>query len=143
LKLTPHNFKDAEYKRRSYLVDADRGTTIADLTTPEYWVHVAAKLKPRDRVEVHAHDGSWMAELLVVAASRLLATLVLLSEYDLTASATTPALSGDDVEVKYRGPIGKWSAVRLSDKSILVEGLGTRDEVNAFLKNPTQQSLAA
>lgn len=143
MKLTPHNFQDAEYKRRCYLVTAERGTAVADLISAEYWVHVASRLKPRDRIEVHAYDGSWMAELLVVAASRLIATMVLLSEYDLTASATTPAVSDDGVETKWRGPSAKWSAIRLSDKAVLVEGLDTKDAVAAWLKNPTQQTQPA
>jgi hypothetical protein len=143
LKLTPHNFREAEYKRSSYLVTAERGTEIADLTGRDYWSHVAARLRPRDRVEVHAHDGSWMAELMVVQASRVGATLVVLHKHDLAAADTGVSLADDNVEIKYRGPSAKWSAIRKSDKAVIVENLDTKDEVAAWLKKPQQQAQAA
>lgn len=142
MKLTPHNFREADYKRTSYLVTAERGTKISDLTGRDYWSHVAARLRPRDRVEVHAADGSWLAELMVVQASRVGATLVLLNEYDLTATSAASVVNEDEVSIKHRGG-AKWSAIRNSDKAILIDGLDTREEVVAWLKKPTQQAQAA
>jgi hypothetical protein len=143
LKLTPHNFREAEYRRSSYLVTADRGTEIADLTGRDYWSHVAARLRPRDRVEVHADDGSWMVEMMVVQASRVGATLVILHKHDLTVDLAVDASTDDNVEIKYRGPSAKWSAIRKSDKAVIVEQLESKAEVAAWLKKPQQQAQAA
>lgn len=142
MKLTPHNFREAEYKRNSWMVTADRGTTTADLIDREYWSHVAARLRPRDRVEVHAHDGSWMVEMMVVQASRVGATLVILHKHDLAAATSETTGNTDGVEIKHRG-FAKWSAIRKSDKAVLVEGLDTKEEVAAWLKKPQQQAQAA
>lgn len=142
MKLTPHNFREADYRRTEYLVTADPGTKIADLTTRDYWAHVAAKMRARDRVEVHAHDGSWMAEMLVVQASRVGATLAILHKHDLTKAAATPAASADEVNITFRG-FAKWSAVRKADKKVLVDGLDSEQEVRDWLKKPAQQAQAA
>lgn len=142
MKLTPHNFREAEYRRTEYLVTAERGTEIADLTGRDYWSHVAARLRPRDRIEVHAHDGSWMVELMVVQASRVGATVAILHKHDLTQASMTPAASDDEVNVVFRG-FAKWSAVRKADKKVLVDGLDTEQEVRDWLKKPQQQAQAA
>lgn len=142
MKLTPHNFREAEYKRTSYLVTADRGTEIADLTGRDYWSHVAARLRPRDRIEVHAHDGSWMVELMVVQASRVGATVAILHKHDLTQASMTPAASDDEIDYRFRG-FAKWSAVRKSDKKVLADGFDTEFEVREHMKKPQQQAQAA
>ena len=46
------------------------------------WSHIASRLRPTDRVEVHAEDGSWFAELYVRDAGHLHATLVPLRVFE-------------------------------------------------------------
>ncbi|MPZ31198.1 MAG: hypothetical protein GEV13_09415 [Rhodospirillales bacterium] len=61
----PHRLRDAFDCRSTFQVVLDPETTFDDILKLDFWVHVARRLKVRDRIEVHAHDGSWYAELVV------------------------------------------------------------------------------
>jgi hypothetical protein len=141
VNLRPHLLRDADYRRSLYQVVLEPGPTYDDLLKPAFWAHVSGKLKVRDRIEVHAHDGSWYAELIVCSSSRTATTVAPLRKVDLTAVADAAA-NTDGVEIKHRG-FAKWSAIRKSDKAVLVEGLDTKEEVAAWLKKPQQQAQAA
>lgn len=142
MKLIPHNFREAEYRRTEYLVTADQGTTIEDLLTPEYWSHVAGRLRVHDRVDVHAADGSWFVEMLVRSANRSGANLVVLHRHSFVAGAGVSTAEGN-IDVRFRGATAKWSAIRKSDKKILIEGCDTEEEVRNWLKKPSQAQAAA
>lgn len=82
--LTPNKLAQAEFQRVIYSVTPELGTTILDVLDPKYWVHVAAQLRPRCRIEVLAEDNSWFAELLVASADKTWASVALLRYVDLS-----------------------------------------------------------
>lgn len=141
MNLRPHLLREAEYRRQVYQVVLEPGTTLDHALQPEFWAHVSRKLKVRDRIEVHAQDGSWMAELLVRRAGPVSASVGLISK--VTFDAAAPLAGAEGVEIKWRGPSVKWSAIRTADKAVLVENLDTREEVEAWLKKPQGGALAA
>jgi hypothetical protein len=57
----------ASYAIGQHFLMVAPGTTPSHVAAPDFWVHQAAKLKPFDRIEVVAADGSFDAELRVVA----------------------------------------------------------------------------
>lgn len=84
MALSPNKLEQAEFHRIVFSVTPELGTTINQVLDPKYWVHVAAKLKPRCRIEVLAEDNSYFAELLVVASDKTWASVALLRYVDLS-----------------------------------------------------------
>lgn len=140
MNLRPHLLRDAEYRRRAYEVILEAGTSYEDVQKPDFWAHVARKLKIRDRIEVHAHDGSWFADLMVRSTSQVTVVVAPLQYIEFKDSAAGKADGDGLVEIKFRGA-AKWSAIRKADKAILVEGLDSREAVEVWLKGP--QKIAA
>lgn len=138
MKLTPHLLKEAEYRRTVFEIVLDPGTEFDDVLKPAFWAHVARRLKPRNRIEVHAADGSWYAELMVRSASHVSAFVSPVHHVtfdDMKAEADDLG----DYLIKFRGA-AKWSAIRNADKAVVVEGLASRAEVMAWLKKPQAQA---
>ena len=129
-------FKGAEYVRSIHHASPFDNTNPEDLLVPDYWAHVADRMKQYDRVEALANDGTWWAEYMVVACGRAYAQLVLLHKFNLD-----PVIPGRDnsalraYEVKHRGPHSQWSVIRLNDKEVVHEGSQTESAANTWLTN--------
>ena len=129
-------FKGAEYVRSIHHAAPFDNTSPEDLLVPDYWAHVADRMKQYDRVEALANDGTWWAEYMVVACGRAYAQLVMLQKHNLD-----PVVPGRDnhtmraYEVKHRGPHSQWSVIRLLDKEVVHEGSQTESAANTWLTN--------
>ncbi len=134
-QLNPTRFTYAEHDYNKWSVNAEQGTTREDLKSPDYWSHVASKLRAGAEIRVLAEDGSFVAYFLVIAADRTWARVHELSYVDLrkeAAPVNLEALVGD-YEVKLRGP-KRWSVLRKSDRAVLQEGLYTEGDAHEWLK---------
>lgn len=121
--LEPARFKSAEFERNIWIANADEGTNPADLLNPDYWAHNAQQMRSWDRVEVRANDGTWFAELLVVDATRLQATVKMLAIHDLSGAAPASlTMSDSPYKVEWKGPQLKWVVVRKSDGEKVSDG---------------------
>ncbi len=80
----------AEYSRSVYFVTIPRKFTFEDVLDPSFWRH-ATILRPNDRLELVAEDGSWDADVRVTAASPGFAILRVLREW----RAPVDALQGE------------------------------------------------
>ena len=80
----------AEYSRSQYFITIPSKFTIDDVFDPSFWRH-ANMLRPNDRLELVAEDGSWDLDARVVNASAGFAVLRLLRVW----KAPTEALQGD------------------------------------------------
>lgn len=127
-------FKSAEYERVAYVVTAHENTVPSDLLKPEYWAHVAAKLRSYDRIEARANDETWYAEYLVVKAGSNWANVIMLDAWPLTSQDVieSVASASSALEAQWRGPHSKWSVIRKSDKAVLKEGM-SKDEANRWI----------
>ncbi len=110
------------------------GVPFEDLLRPEYWSHVAAKLRPGYRVEVMAADGSYWGMLLCRAASRTEAIMAPLQFKEIAG-----AVEIENAEVpymaKWRGPTAKWSVVRKADKTVVKDSFQVREHAENWIKN--------
>jgi len=70
MPLGVNSLKLAETVRSVYQITATAETKPEDLVKPEYWTHVARKLRMGDRIEVMAADATWYAELRVMEVGR-------------------------------------------------------------------------
>ena len=136
VKLSPNGITPAEGIREIWSSTAAYGVTREDIENPGYWAHVAARLRNKARIEVHAEDGSFYAEYLVINADKTWAKVLCLRFIDLketaklTAEQATSIFSGYDV--KFRGP-RKWSVVRKSDNAVLQEGMHSEEDSRKWL----------
>jgi hypothetical protein len=116
----------AEQRRQIHSVVPEFGTTIAEMLNPGYWAHVARDLRPGDRIEVDAEDGSYFAELMVRDAGAQYAKVALLREVKLDAIEPSATVSLPGHNVEWSGPHTKWRVLRTADRKVLKDGFTTK-----------------
>ena len=151
-RLLPTRIKQAEYARNEFQITPEIGTSIEDVLAPEYWAHAAFQIKAHDRIEVRTEDAAWYAELYVLKAERLpgsvfTASVRLIRFVDLTddaelkrimapavelAAAPVPEATGE-YEIQWKGPAKKFCIIRRSDKTVMRDGIASREEAQAAI----------
>ncbi|BES72164.1 hypothetical protein RE428_31820 [Marinobacter nanhaiticus D15-8W] len=139
MKLSNPRFKEASFVRTTFVATPEHKTTIKDLESPEYWSHVAAQLKPFDKIEVIPEDGSFYAELLVIDVKRAAATVSVLCHHKL-CSDKAPEADAEYV-MEFSGGHTKWRVKRVSDNEVLKDGM-TKDEAQKYLSSH-EKAMAA
>lgn len=107
----------AEGRRNIFCVTPEHNTPYEAILRDDYWAHVSAKMKPGDRIEVLAEDGSYFAELLVQDAGRLYAKVAELRHVKLDAvEVKEGGMVVEGYEVAWKGPQLKWCVLRGKDR---------------------------
>jgi len=143
VSLTNNRLKQAEFTRTVYTATIERGHIKSDLIDPKFWAHVAIKLRRGDRVECTSEDGSFYAELMVLACDRTWAKMHVLQWHDLSSSAIqlTPEILAEYL-VDFKGPDG-WCVIRKSDNQTLQSKLFTEDEAKRWIEGFVRNMRAA
>ena len=146
-KIHANRFKSAEFRRNIWDVIPEASTPFEDVLKPEFWAHVAANLRPWDRIEVRAEDGSYYAELLVQDCGRLWAKVAVLSKVTLSKDAAqVPDIVADvTYSVQWRGPHSKHAVMRergSGEKEVMRDQFETREAAEAW-KADHMKALAA
>ena len=140
--ITEARFRSSEYERTIWVINADEGTEPRDLENPDYYAHVASKLKPYDRLEVRANDGTWYAELLVVDVSRQWARAKMLMWVNLTtmdmSQTAALAASRSPYFIKFLGPQDKWCVIRRVDAAIVSQGNAKPEDASRWMSDRLQ-----
>jgi hypothetical protein len=140
--LAPARRTGAEFANNDHRVTVEQGVTMEDVVKPDFWAHVAPKLRPYDEIRLCTDDGMFYARLLVLSVGRNWAKVFTLEVHELTTKDVdmSQAEAFDGYEVKYRGPHCKFSVVRKSDSEVVKEGLGTKSEAHAWLADHVKQT---
>ena len=127
--------KSGDFVRAFYVATAYENTLPEDLLQPEYWAHFAQNLKLRARIEVWADDAAWIAEVVVLGATKNAADVRLLRVDYIDSYQPEGAVSDHmkSYDVRYRGLHSQWSVVRLADNAIVHEGEGSRMAADKWL----------
>lgn len=153
-QLAPNELFPFEHISTRYDVKVALGVTLQDLQDPAYWAHHAVKLRPLDEIRARAEDGSWVANLLVLDASRTWARVKVLSEHKLGTAdvALTQAVMEDQekrvaqikegFKITFRGP-HRHSVVRKSDSNLMSEGHVTKVDAERWLDNYARDQASA
>jgi hypothetical protein len=142
-QLQAAQFQPAEFARQVYQAVPSHGTTIDDMLKPEYWAHIATKLRPTYRIEVNAEDGSFFAELIVRDAGRTWAKVALLRHKTFDDGADILGESpAPDYVINFRVGPTKWRVQRKSDGEVLRSGFISKPEAEAWAKTHTQAMAA-
>ena len=139
-KLMPTELQQGEFALLTWVVTPEIGTTIETVLKPEYWSHVAKSLKPWHRIEVRDPGFGWIAYLRVKDAGAQWANVHLEGIVELArkaAPAVPPLEMPDtsDFEIKWRGPVARWSIIRVVDKVTMVENIKHKDEAIVWLRS--------
>lgn len=134
MKLTPERFHSAEFSRTVYSALVTYDTKFEEVLEEDFWTNVGAKLCPRDRIEVTSEDGTWFAELFVVACAATWTKVSTLRFVELTEAKSTPtSAKADSYIVSWSGPHTRFRVVRKSDKAVMKDGIATRPEAVAWV----------
>jgi len=122
----------AEHRNNRHSVVTPEGTPWTEVLRPEFWAHVAWKLRAGDTVDVHTDDMRYFGELYVrdVGRQRALVEELAFRSFDRIEDETTAPPTH---EVRFKGPQKKWCALRLDDGAVLKERCGTREEAVKWL----------
>jgi hypothetical protein len=135
----------AEYQRSIYLANVEQGVTREQLKDPKFWAHIANQLKPKDQIEVHAEDGSFVATFIVLACERTWAKVHELSYHNLTKSDITDEQRKailEDYLVEFKGG-NKWCVIRKSDNALMQSKLHSKSDAEQWLLVHINQAAAA
>lgn len=145
ITLKPRNkitsLQSQEIGRNVWVKRLTEETAKEDLLKPTFWAHVARTLRPFDRIEVMAHDGSWYAELIVRSTTSLDATVGLIK---FTEFVEPPVSGADDYDVVWKGPAAKFCIIRIEDKVRVKDGFENKELAAAWLAlSPELRAAAA
>lgn len=133
LKIHPTDFHlSADGARKCSVARPREGTPFDALLQPSYWAHIADRLRPFDKIEVHPQDRSFYAELLVLQASRLSAKVHVLKKDDL--DVIDDATTENEFFIKWKGA-QKYSVIRAADKLAVQTGFDTKEAAMTWLAN--------
>lgn len=165
IKLNITRLKEAQYERRTWTASPQHGTPFEKLLDPNYWAHVAPKLKPWDRIEVQPDGFAYFAELIVVDSDRLWARVKVVrfvdfstkpietsqTALDLGDAGDQVSLSREDPDeddnvdtdylVEFKGS-NKWSVIRKSDGAVLKSGYPNKGSANKWLRTYLRRQKA-
>lgn len=139
-KLLPSSLREADSVRRRWAAVVDDGTTIEDLQRPEFWCHVANKLRQMDMIDILVEDSSYFAELIVLKSGVGFAKVLLLRHVELEAAS--PEDEDLPVVAKWKGPLRKHAVIRKTDGMILRDGFATKGEAETFAREYVQTVAA-
>jgi len=127
--------RSAEFERIIHVATPGSGHGLEEMIDPAYWAHVGPKLKPYDRIEVRAEDGTYFAELLVLACDRTWAKVHVLNWWDLSTqdvAITEAAAASSKFEIKHT-PGLRWHVIRKSDRQTMHKDCQTKAEAGSWL----------
>ncbi len=130
-KIPEHQFKQAEYARNVWRSTPAHGVAFEEILKPEYWTHIAKKVKRGDIIEAFAEDGSYYAELFVTNSADQWVTVVQIGHMDLAVKAK---IKRPDYEVKWRGDQALWSIIRTKDGQLMQDKLPTESQAEEWIR---------
>jgi len=140
LQAKESQIQPADYRRTTWQLQVPSGTTLDDVTRPEYWCNVAGRLKRNDRIEVVCEDAAWRADLAVESIGRMSAKVTVMHAVEQGAGATID--TGDShYDVGWGGPAHKWRIIRKADNEVMAHGYASQGD--AWEAVPALDKLAA
>lgn len=131
MKLTSNLMQQAEFARNVFHVKAPVGITIEDITNPEFFSHVAARLHSGDRIELVAEDLSFFMEVIVLDARANYARVSILRQVAIAAPVAAGPAS-DTYTIKWGSAEAKFRVIRKSDKVVMKEGFASKADAEGY-----------
>jgi len=129
---------DAALKRNIHFADIPPGVPFEVAMRSNYWAHHVRTLRPLDRIEMMAEDGSWEAEARVMFVGQ---AEVKLSElfYKDHGSSGVEDVKDQNYAVKWKGPVAKFCVVNVETGDVIKNKMYPQSEAVDFLKRYVQR----
>lgn len=137
-KLQTADFKLAQYAYSVWAIELKFGQTRSELLRPDFYAHIAARLKKNDRIEVLHEEGNYFAELIVVSAEKIGIKVGFLRELTFETLERSE-VDSSEFYTKFRGP-RRWSILRHADHSVVEENIPTEGQATQKLREMTAQA---
>lgn len=137
--LNPQRMSLAEVLRQDWVVNAEEGTTVADVLDPGYWSHMARSIQVFDHIEVRLETGEWILELVALQSGPNWVRVQVMHKHELAESAEI-GVPGAKHVVKWRGAHHKHCVVRVSDGEVLQAQLADAEAARTWMRNYEQVS---
>lgn len=151
-RLHTNDFKEGAsgFGLRIWVARPAHGVPAEAVFDPGFWVNAVQRndVKPGDRIEVLAQDGSYDLDLRALEIGptpnsplwvrvRVLRSWPDAALEGMTAApAARPSLSTsvEEMVVEFAGPSHKWRVVRKSDRAVLAHGFASKEDAQAAMK---------
>lgn len=120
-----------EVSHNSWALNAPQGAIPEDVSKSEFWQLVSEKLRPFDKFEVLAEDGTWLVRGIIQSCARNWAQVFITDTYEL-GEMVAPDRS-ERFRAEWKGPEKLWCVIRNSDGAYLQEQLENAVQANAWL----------
>ncbi len=138
-KLLENRFGLASYLSNVWRVTTPDGVSEDDILRPEFWAHVAGKIRPCDEIIVVPDDQKFRLHLFVTDAGKQWVKVEKIGRIDFKTADAAPDASH---AVKWRGPVAKWSVIRKSDGAVIRDRLESDDAAQQYARD-LDRTLAA
>jgi hypothetical protein len=135
-------FQRREYQATQYIwPNLSKGFTREDFLNPDFYVHVAGKLRPSDWIECIAEDNSYYYLVRVIACASTWARtqIIFEAEGDPITADPTPERNLYKVDHISTG----WRVIHRDSQKVLASGLPQRDDaeraIDKILEGKTKQ----
>lgn len=126
------NFSLLEQVMNNWGVMAQMGTTPEDVLKSDYWLNVAGKLRPGDKVHIRAEDMSWYLTVMVMQAEPKFATVEKLELYRFANNGDDSGPQGDLI-IKWKGGPAMHIIQRRSTGQVVKEGFRVRSDAMMWM----------
>lgn len=144
-KILEKEITTVEFARQTLVANPNAGTTLQDLQAPEYWTHIARKLKPHDIIEVIPQDTAYYAKLLVIDSDKLWARVFVLEYKEIAAASSGQSTPNkrDNYKVVWGGGAVKFRVHNASDNSLASEqSFVDRDSAEEYITQLIREQAA-
>lgn len=142
MPLGVNGLKLGETVRNLYRITANPGSAPDDVLRPEFWVHVASKLRVGDKIEIMAADTSWYGELCVMEVGRTASAGVRVA-FTLPAVSLTNEQTLPDQKDYIAQPVGSsWSVFKVGADAPVKADLPDRAAADKWITSQ-RRALAA
>lgn len=133
--MKPTNLREADHYRNVWQITLPESESLQSCLQPDFWQHVARRLRPLSEIIVYSHDYAWRATLLVRSAAPMSARVAMLTFQDLDAAEAEGRKLAPDATMTttWKGPSAKHCITRKGDKSIVEQGFETKADAEARL----------
>lgn len=138
----PIRMQLAEQMRNIYRLIVPNEAQLKDVLEPGFYVHLAKKLRPGDRIEIKPDDGSYFAEVEVQDVGGGYAKVALLREVKLETVTRSAASILPGHSTEWGGEHIKWRVIRESDRRVLKDQLPTQTDALNWLSNHAKAQAA-
>lgn len=138
-RILPMHLKGVEFVSRDMSAMIDPGTTLEEITHPEYWTHAEGRLRDWGLIHCRWMDKTRYVLLMVIESSRTWAKVRVIHDVQFEAPASDPTVADEPPE--FAGykihfiPNQGFRVIHKQTNNIITHGLSTKSEAETFLRN--------